>query len=91
VVVVGTSLMLESGYFTPQARAAIGNAVFAEAVAGWLTARRELVNIPSKPVSRAALTVSPHDLIRIGVYVILLVPLAAALVGFAVWRARRSS
>jgi hypothetical protein len=25
------------------------------------------------------------------VYVILLVPLAAALVGFAVWRARRSS
>lgn len=91
VVVVGTSLMLESGYFTPQARAAIGNAVFAEAVAGWLTARRELVDIPSKPVSRAALTVSPGDLRNIGVYVILLVPLAAALVGFAVWRARRAT
>lgn len=91
VVVVGTSLMLESGYFTPPARAAIGNAVFAEAVAGWLTARRELVDIPSKPVSRTALTVSPHDLRNIGVYVIVLVPLAAALVGFAVWRARRTA
>ncbi len=91
VVVVGTSLMLEDAYFSPQARATFSNAVFAEAVAGWLTARRELVNIPSRPISRAALLVSPRDLVQIGVYVILLVPLAAALVGLAVWRSRRSS
>lgn len=91
VVVVGTSLMLEEGYFSPAARATFSNAVFAEAVAGWLTARRELVNIPSKPISRAALLVSPRDLLQIGLYVILLVPLAAGLVGLAVWRSRRSS
>lgn len=91
LVVVGTSLMLEDGYFSPAARATFSNAVFAEAVAGWITARRELVNIPSKPISRAALLVSPRDLLQIGLYVILLVPLAAALVGVAVWRSRRSS
>jgi hypothetical protein len=91
LVVVGTSLMLEDGYFSPAARATFSNAVFAEAVAGWITARRELVNIPSRPISRAALLVSPRDLLQIGLYVILLVPLAVALVGVAVWRARRSS
>jgi hypothetical protein len=83
--------MLEDGYFSPAARATFSNAVFAEAVAGWITARRELVNIPSRPISRAALLVSPRDLLQIGLYVILLVPLAVALVGVAVWRARRSS
>ncbi len=91
LVVVGTSLMLEDGYFAPAARATVSNAVFAEAVAGWITARRELVNIPSRPISRAALLVNPRDLRQIGLYVILLVPLAAALVGVAVWRTRRSA
>jgi ABC-2 type transport system permease protein len=91
LVVVGTSLMLETGYFAPTARATFSNAVFSEAVVGWITARRELVNIPSRPISRAALMVSPNDLLQIGLYVIVLVPLAAALVGVAVWRSRRMS
>jgi hypothetical protein len=59
----------------------VANANLAEAVVGWLTARRELVNIPSRPASRAALLVSERDLGQIGLYVILLIPLAAALVG----------
>jgi hypothetical protein len=35
--------------------------------------------------------VSERDLGQIGLYVILLIPLAAALVGYAVYRSRRTS
>ena len=81
--------MIEAPYFTLQARATVTNAALTEAIVGWLTARRELVSIPSRPVQRANLLVSERDLRQIGLYVILFVPLAAALVGLAVWRARR--
>ena len=63
----------------------------AEAAIGWATARRELVNIPGRPVDRAALLVSPNDLTKIGVYVRVLIPLAAGLVGLAVSRARTNA
>jgi len=89
LVVVGTSTLIEAPYFSLQARATVTNAAMSEAIVGWLTARRELVNIPSRPVQRANLLVSAGDLRQIGLYVVLLVPLAAALVGFAVWRARK--
>lgn len=91
VVFAGTSEILGDEYFAIAARASVANANLAEAIVGWLTARRELVNIPSRPASRAALLVSERDLGQIGLYVILLVPLAAALVGYAVFRSRRSS
>ncbi|MEZ4393072.1 MAG: hypothetical protein R3A48_18450 [Polyangiales bacterium] len=91
VVIAGTSEILGDEYFAIAARASVANANLAEAIVGWLTARRELVNIPSRPASRAALLVSERDLGQIGLYVILLVPLAAALVGYAVFRSRRSS
>ena len=47
----------------------------------------------AEPVAqeRAALLVSERDLGQIGLYVILLIPLAAALVGYAVYRSRRTS
>lgn len=89
LVVVGSSTVIEAPYFTLQARATVTNAALTEAIVGWLTARRELVSIPSRPVQRANLLVSERDLRQIGLYVILFVPLAAALVGLAVWRARR--
>lgn len=90
LVVVGTSSFAEPEYFSPRFRATFSNAAFADAVVGWLTARRELVNIPARLVSRSALVVSADDLSYVGIYVIVLIPLAAALVGIAVWRARKA-
>ncbi len=91
VVVVGSSEMVGTDYFNIRVRASVANANFAEAVVGWITARRELVSIPSRPVDRVALLVSSSDLTKVGVYVMLLIPLAAALVGVAVARARRNA
>lgn len=91
LVVLGSSELAASTYFQLQVRAQVANANLTEAVVGWLTARRELVNIPARPVSRASLLVSERDLTWIGLYVILLIPLAAALVGVAVWRTRKAS
>lgn len=90
VVFAGTSEILGDEYFAISARASVANANLAESIVGWLTARRELVNIPSRPASRAALLVSERDLGQIGLYVMLLVPLAAALVGYAVHRSRKA-
>ncbi len=91
VVVVGTSAVVEAPYFTLTARSTVANADFAEAIVGWLTARRELVNIPSRPAQRASLLVSERDLTQLGLYVVLLIPLAVGLVGLAVWRARKQA
>lgn len=91
VVVVGSSEMVGADFFNIRVRSSIANANFAEAAIGWITARRELVNIPARPVDRAALLVSGRDLTKIGVYVMLLIPLAAALVGLAVSRARKNA
>lgn len=91
VVFAGTSEMLGDEYFSLSARTTVANANLAESIVGWLTARRELVNIPARPASRASLLVSERDLGQIGLYVMLLVPLAAAFVGYAVYRARRAA
>lgn len=91
LVVVGTSNVVGSDFFQLQVRARLSNADFAEAVVGWLTSRRELVDIPSRPMNRAALMVSDQSLKFVALYVLALVPLAAALVGIAVWRARKVS
>ncbi len=91
LVVVGTSEVVSGEYFSLAGRATVSNADMAEAIVGWLTSRRELVNIPARPVQRAALLVSEDGLNQVALYVIVLVPLAAALVGIAVWRARKGS
>ncbi len=91
LVVVGTSEVVSAEYFSLAGRATVANADMAEAIIGWLTSRRELVDIPPRPVQRASLLVSDTDLRQIGLYVIVLVPLAAALVGFAVWRSRKAA
>lgn len=90
IVVVGTSEIVGAEFFSLSARNQVSNANLAEAIVGWLTARRELVSIPARPVSRAALLVDEDHLSQIGLYVVLLIPLAAGLVGFAVSRARKA-
>lgn len=91
VVVVGSSELVGSDFFNLRVRSTVANADLSEAILGWVTARRELVNIPSRPVDTAALLVSERDLTKIGAYVMLLIPLAAALVGLAVSRARKNA
>jgi hypothetical protein len=85
LIVVGFSYLATDRVFTQGAN---GDMVFG--AIGWLTARRELVEIPARPAMRAALTVSSADIRQIRIYTILLVPLAALLVGVAVWRARKA-
>ncbi|MBL8603967.1 MAG: GldG family protein [Myxococcales bacterium] len=90
-VFVGTSSIVENINFNPQLRAALSNASLVEASLGWLTARHEMIDIPSRPADRAAMLVPGDDLSRVTLYVVLLIPLAAALVGVAVWRARKNA
>lgn len=91
VVFFGTSSILEGTNFTLQARAVVSNASMVEAVVGWLSSRRELIEVPARPAERISFLVSDSEVMRVGLYVMVLVPLAAALVGIAVWRARKNS
>jgi hypothetical protein len=92
IVVTGFSGHLVTGdAFAPTMQAQTDNSYLMVASLGWLAARRELVEIPARPALSGALVVSPQDLRHIRIYALLLVPLAALLVGVAVWRARRAS
>jgi hypothetical protein len=92
VVVTGFSSHLATGdAFSPQMQSQVDNSYLMIASIGWLAARRELVEIPARPALAGALVVSQQDLRHIRLYALLLVPLAAALIGVAVWRARRAS
>jgi hypothetical protein len=90
MVVVGYSHLATNEALSLGFQARFVNGYVVVASLGWLTARRELVEIPARPASAAALTVSTEDMKHILLYTILLVPLAAALVGVAVWRARKA-
>lgn len=90
LVVVGYSHLATNEALSVGFQARFANGYLVVASLGWLTARRELVEIPARPASAAALSVSAQDIKHIRVYAVILVPLAAALVGIAVWRARKA-
>jgi hypothetical protein len=90
LVVIGYSHLATNEALSLGFQARFFNSYLVTGSLGWLTARRELVEIPSRPASAAALAVSTADMGHIRLYTIVLVPLAAALVGFAVWRARKA-
>jgi hypothetical protein len=91
MVVVGYSHLASNEALSLGFQARFANGYLVVSSIGWLTARHELVEIPPRPATAAALNVSREDVRHIQIYTVLLVPLAAALVGIAVWRARKAA
>ncbi len=90
MVVVGYSHLATNESFSLPVQARFVNGFLVVATLGWLTSRRELVEIPARPASASAMNISASDIKHIRIYTFALVPLAAALVGIAVWRARKA-
>ncbi len=90
LVVIGYSHLASNEALSLGFQARFANGFLVQSSIGWLTARRELVEIPPRPALAGALNISTEDVRHIRLYVIFLVPLAAALVGIAVWRARKA-
>jgi hypothetical protein len=90
MVVVGYSQPATNESMSVEFQASFANAYLVVASIGWLTARHEMVEIPARPVNAASVSVSREDIKHIRLYTVVLVPLAALLVGIAVWRARKA-
>ncbi|WP_437592581.1 GldG family protein [Sorangium sp. So ce1000] len=89
VVVVGSpGVLYGANWQSPELR---GTAVFVESALSWLAASPPMLDIPDKPAVTAGLRISEDSLAGIFRYVIVYMPLAAALLGLAVYLARRGS
>jgi hypothetical protein len=66
-----------------------GTAIFIEGAIAWLAARPPILDIPQKPAATAGLRVSDEWLGKTFRYVVIYMPLAAMLIGFAVHLRRR--
>lgn len=87
VVVVGDADWLRGEYVqTPM----VANAFLASSLIGWLTEREALISIPPRRASLAAVMMSEADLDGLFLRVVVLIPSAMLLLGFAVWWSRRS-
>ncbi len=86
MVVVG-----DSGWLTNESlgRPDVANLMLAMSTVGWLAEREELVAIPSRESSMQALALTEDDMGGIWIRVMLLLPGAFLLLGFAVWWSRR--
>jgi hypothetical protein len=91
LVVMGYSHLATNEALSLAFQARFANGYLVLSSLGWLTDQRALVEVPARPASAAALNISTQDIKHIRIYAMLLVPLAAALVGVAVSRARRAS
>jgi hypothetical protein len=90
VVVVGSRFALAEDNWT-QPRALHGTAFLVDSAVSWLTARASVVDVPDRAEVAAGIRVSEQGREEVRRYVLLLMPLAAALLGIAVWAWRRSS
>lgn len=90
VVVVGSRFVLADENWR-QPRALHGAAFFVDSAVSWLSARPSVVDVPERAEVSAGMRVSEEGRQEVRRYVLLLMPLAAALLGFAVWAWRRSS
>jgi hypothetical protein len=89
-VVVGSRFALaEDNWHQP--RALHGDAFFVDGALAWLAARPEVVDVPEQAQVAAAMSVSEAGRDEVRRYVLVLMPLAALLLGVAVWAWRRSS
>ena len=68
-----------------------GTAIFVESAITWLAARPAMLDIPQKPSVMTGLRVSEESVTEIFRYVVVYMPLAAALLGAAVFLRRRGT
>ncbi len=86
LVVLGDSDWLQPDFFqVPQ----FANADLASAITGWLVERKSLVAISPRKIDAQAITMTDADLEAVLFRVVVLMPLAAMLLGIAVWWSRR--
>jgi hypothetical protein len=90
VVVVGSRFALADDNWR-QARSLHGMAFVVDGALSWLAARPAVVDVPDRADVAAGMRVSEEGRQEVRRYVLLLMPLAAALLGVAVWAWRRSS
>ncbi|AUX21665.1 hypothetical protein SOCEGT47_021520 [Sorangium cellulosum] len=88
VVISSPSALYGANWQSPELR---GTAVFVESALSWLAASPPMLDIPDKPAFTAGLRLSEDALAGIFRYVVVYMPLAAALLGLAVHLSRRST
>jgi hypothetical protein len=90
VVVVGTgSVITQRNWAEPQPRR--GAAIFVESAISWLASKPAILDVPARPSIAAGMRVSDDARAEVQRYVLILMPLAAALLGIAVGLRRRST
>lgn len=89
-VVIGSRFSLAEDNWR-QPRALHGTAFFVDSALSWLAARPSVVDVPEAPPVTAGMRVSEEARREVRRYVLVLMPLAAVLLGIAVWAWRRSS
>jgi hypothetical protein len=90
LVVMGSRFALAEDNWR-QPRAMHGTAFLVDNALAWLAARPGVVDIPDRAEVPAGMRVSEQGRIEVRNYVLVLMPLAAALLGVAVWAFRRSN
>ncbi len=90
VVVVGSRFALAEDNWR-QPHALHGTAFFVDSAISWLASRPAMIDIPDRAEVSAGMRVSEQGRTEVRRYVIVLMPLAAVLLGIAVWSWRRSS
>jgi hypothetical protein len=90
VVVLGSRFALADDNWR-QPRPLHGLAFLVESAVSWLAARPAVIDVPDKAEVAAGMRVSEEGRTQVERYVLLWMPLAAALLGVAVWFWRRSS
>ncbi len=89
-VVVGSRFVLAEENWS-QPRPLHGAAYFVDSALAWLAARPEVVDVPDRAEVPAGMRISERARAEVERYVLLYMPLAALLLGVAVWAWRRSS
>lgn len=89
VVVVGSAGVIVGANWTIDELR--GTAIFVESAITWLAARPAMLDIPQKPAVMTGLRVSEESISEIFRYVVVYMPLAAALLGAAVFLRRRGT
>jgi hypothetical protein len=90
VVIVGSRFALAEDNWR-QPRSLHGAAFLIDSALSWLAARPGVVDVPDKAEVAAGMSVSEGGRAEVRRYVLVLMPLAALLLGAAVWAWRRSS
>jgi hypothetical protein len=89
-VVVGSRYFLAEDNWR-QPRALHGAAFLVDSALSWLSARPQVVDVPERAEVAAGMRLSEQSRAEVQRYVLMLMPLAALLLGAAVWGWRRAS